>query len=348
VIDRAALIAVTASMLIAAADADDLPADLPVVRHDDAVLSPGLIDVASSIGVYGGDSERTTPVDPSISAIDAYDADAPHVRRALEAGITAAMIAPQPVNLVCGATALVRTGGPREHIIVNDDGALLLALGPATWRPAGEPSSRAGAMFMLREVLTAAADGGGHPRLVEMVDGGRGAVVVCPQMQDVSAALRALGTRDVVPVVVHQRDATDVAEELAEYEAAAIVGPYVPSAARRVLRGAAALEAAGVAFAFSSGAPAADPTSLRLTAALAVRHGASPAAARRAMTSTAAEIAGAGDRIGELRPGLAADLVLFSDDPLRLDARVLEVYVSGVRAHAAAPSTHPPSPEGGR
>ena len=34
-----------------------------------------------------------------------------------------------------------------------------------------------------------------------------------------------------------------------------------------------------------------------------------------------------------LRYDYDADLVVFSDDPLRLDARVLEVYVSGVRVY---------------
>lgn len=60
-----------------------------------------------------------------------------------------------------------------------------------------------------------------------------------------------------------------------------------------------------------------------------------PAAARRAITSVAAKAAGVASRVGTIEPGRDADLVVFSDDPLRLDARVLAVYVDGVRVHAA-------------
>ena len=82
---------------------------------------------------------------------------------------------------------------------------------------------------------------------------------------------------------------------------------------------------------FAGGSPGQGYDSLRLSAALAVRYGMDPADARLAITSRAAELAGVGDRVGSLRPGYDADLVVFSDDPLRLDARILEVYVSGVR-----------------
>ncbi len=61
-----------------------------------------------------------------------------------------------------------------------------------------------------------------------------------------------------------------------------------------------------------------------------------PAKARQAMTSTAAAVAGVADRVGAIRPGLDADIVVFSDDPLRLDARVLEVYIDGVRVYDAS------------
>jgi imidazolonepropionase-like amidohydrolase len=53
------------------------------------------------------------------------------------------------------------------------------------------------------------------------------------------------------------------------------------------------------------------------------------------MTVTPAIVAGVSERVGSLHAGGDADLVLFSDDPLRLHARILEVYVDGVRVHHA-------------
>ena len=52
------------------------------------------------------------------------------------------------------------------------------------------------------------------------------------------------------------------------------------------------------------------------------------------MTATAARAAGVEDRIGRIAAGYDADVVIFSDDPLRLDARVLAVYIDGARVHA--------------
>ena len=57
---------------------------------------------------------------------------------------------------------------------------------------------------------------------------------------------------------------------------------------------------------------------LRTSAALAVKGGLSREAALRAITSEAADIIGASERIGRIAVGLDADLVLFSDDPLDL------------------------------
>ena len=53
-----------------------------------------------------------------------------------------------------------------------------------------------------------------------------------------------------------------------------------------------------------------------MSAALAVKGGLPREAALRAITSEAADIIGADDRIGRIAAGLDADLVLFPDDPL--------------------------------
>ena len=53
------------------------------------------------------------------------------------------------------------------------------------------------------------------------------------------------------------------------------------------------------------------------------------------MTISPAKVAGVANRIGSIAPGKDADLVLFSRDPVRMDARVLEVYVLGQRVYSA-------------
>lgn len=75
--------------------------------------------------------------------------------------------------------------------------------------------------------------------------------------------------------------------------------------------------------------PLGEPEDLRLTAALAVRGGMSPAQALAAITRVPAEIVGVDARVGSLAPGKDADLLVLSGDPLDISSHVRRVYVGG-------------------
>lgn len=68
---------------------------------------------------------------------------------------------------------------------------------------------------------------------------------------------------------------------------------------------------------------------LPLCAALAVKSGMAEEEALRAITWYPARIVGLDHRVGSLAPGLDADLVLWSEHPLRLSAAVRAVVVQG-------------------
>jgi imidazolonepropionase-like amidohydrolase len=61
----------------------------------------------------------------------------------------------------------------------------------------------------------------------------------------------------------------------------------------------------------------------------AVRHGASPAEALRAVTLTPAEILGVADRMGSLEKGKDANLVVLSGEPHDVTTRVEKVMIDG-------------------
>nr|MBC8451293.1 amidohydrolase family protein [Planctomycetota bacterium] len=90
-----------------------------------------------------------------------------------------------------------------------------------------------------------------------------------------------------------------------------------------------ALAKAGVPFAFGLADTGGSAAVLRESAALAVRAGLDRATAWRAITSTAAGIIGAGDRVGRIAAGFDADLVLWSGDPLSITSRPVAVYLNG-------------------
>jgi imidazolonepropionase-like amidohydrolase len=307
-------------------------------RFDEAVvISPGLIDVFSLVG-SGGQSLDTEPfVDPDANVLDAIDPSDEDFTAALRCGITAAMLAPSPHNLVAGTAATVRTYTDNGRLdVLRDQGPLLIAIGDEIVRQNRPPTSRAGALYELRNLTKQAQAGNAHPLVNAALAGQLDALVVCEQAMDVGTALDALGDTAARFGIVHSADAIDVAAQLRKQGSPVVVGPYTFASSRRVLLGAAALAGSNVDVAFSGGFPVSPPDSLRITAALAVRHGMDPASARRAITVVPARTAGVADRIGSIAPGKDGDLVVFSGDPLRLDSAVLEVYVKGVRVYAAA------------
>ena len=303
----------------------------------ETVVCPGLIDLFSSVGAVGQAVETASFVDPHARAADAVDPRHADLGLALRSGVTTAMVAPTPGNLVSGVCVSFRTfvdGGKLD--VLRDDGPLVFALGDTVWRSDRPPTSRSGTLHRLRTVLDDAREGNAHPRINAVVAGRLDALIVCPSAHDVATARNGLGNTFRRFGVMHTDDAVELAADLKGLGRPMVVGPYGFNSSRRILLGAAALAESGVEVAFRGGLPQSAPDAMRITAALAVRHGMDPAAARRAITIAPAKAAGLSGRIGAVAPGKDADLVVFSRDPLRLDAVVLEVYVKGVRVYAAA------------
>lgn len=191
-------------------------------------------------------------------------------------------------------------------------------------------------MHEFRTLLANARASKAHPRINAAVAGRLDALIFCQSGQDAAAARYALGDLAGQFVVVHNEDALDLAAHAKQLRRPVVVGPYTFSSSRRVMLGAAALAAGGVEVALRGGFPTSSPDGLRITAALAVRHGLDPAKARQAITTVPAKVAGLAGRIGAIAPGNDADLVVFSGDPLRLDATVQQVYVKGAGVYAPA------------
>ncbi len=305
-----------------------------VRRFPNAVLCPGLIDVRSSIGAMGSNIESAKAIDPGASAVDVIDWSHRDFRLALKAGVTTAVLAPAANNLVSGVAVAVKTAGVDTSTrVIRNDGPLAFALGSSVFEVDRAPTSRTGALAMLRGEMGRAKQGISHSRLNAFVNGKLDAMIVCEQAMDVSAALRTLGAYGGSVNFIHTSDVLDLSEELAGTGHGIVVGPYTFEMGSRVLSGAGRFSNASVPVAFAGDMPAASRDSLRMTAALAVKYGMEPGKARLAMTSAAATVAGIANRVGAIKPGMDADLVVFSDDPLRLDARVLEVYVGGQRVY---------------
>ena len=135
-------------------------------------------------------------------------------------------------------------------------------------------------------------------------------------------------------VVNHGTEAHLVADFLAERDIPVILGPLFTSRSKvelrqRTLRSAGILARAGVRLAITTDHPVVPINFLVHQATLAVKEGLDPETALRTLTVNPAQILGLDERVGALKPGLDADVVIWSGDPLDVMSRALRVFVRG-------------------
>ncbi|MBK7642775.1 MAG: amidohydrolase family protein [Planctomycetes bacterium] len=303
----------------------DVPAGAGTITHNGWV-SAGLVALHSYAGAPDEMSDGTRPVLEGKVAW-AFDPAHSDFAKALAAGVTTIVLAPQPDALCGGASAVVKTAGRN---VLADEAQLALSFSAAALSPNRFPTSYASAVaeldtrFDKPEGLFARAKSGELPVLFD-----------ADTREDV---LRVLGfaKRHSLRGAIYGADwIGELAPQVKASQLAAIISPLDAGEDRRTLKSVVALAKADVPFGFGLDSPFKDPQTLRLSAALCLREGLDRARAWRALSSQAAQIAGVGDRVGRIEKGLDADLVLWSGDPLDLKSRVDAVLVDGQRVYEA-------------
>jgi imidazolonepropionase-like amidohydrolase len=190
-------------------------------------------------------------------------------------------------------------------------------------REVREPGSSGAAALLLPE---------GRAALKAYLAGGR-VVFQVERASDIRQVVRFAKARGMKPVIAGGSEAWVVARELAEAGVPVILDPLVnlPSDFDRLgarFDNAKLLHEAGVRIAFSQ------PNSFhqrknRQHAGNAVAHGLPWDAALAAITSAPAEIFGLSAARGRIEPGQAADLVLWSGDPLEVTTVAEQVWIAG-------------------
>jgi len=325
VADRA--VVVQNGLIVRIDDASAL-ADDPDAMRVDGVLSPGLISLASSLGVSEANATSDSVL-PELRVADSFDPTDPALLTAARSGVTGAMIIPAPTNVICGTSAFVATYAPSGDWFIDADGPMVFSFGPPVYDLNLGPTSRSGAIVILRQALDRANRGEGDPRLIEVMKGERDAVAYCPAIDDVDAAFRVFDRFGVEIRVIHNEESRLLAEALESTPTPVAMGPYGFTTPSWILAGAGQVSQTGSSVALIGGDGVNPGLSLRTTASLAVRYGLSADQARRGMTRTAAEYAGVENSVGSIERGLRADLVVFSGDPLRLDSSVNWVMIGG-------------------
>jgi len=242
------------------------------------------------------------------------------VRAALGSGVTTVALAPGNGNLVGGSVGIVKLNGQRyDRALRLISAGFKVSLGPEALRPDRQPTSRTGAVAILRDRLRdATSELLTNPMFVHANSPG-----------EIESALDLQSAFRLKMALVHARQAGEVLDRIAAAKLPVAFGPLTVSERRDVLETPGRLARAGVPVAFVSDAPATPEEHLRVSAAFAVKYSMDREAALRALTTVPAELLGLSKDCGSIVEGKAADLVIWSGDPLSLTSDVEQVLVDG-------------------
>ncbi|HEU5467941.1 MAG TPA: amidohydrolase family protein [Steroidobacteraceae bacterium] len=331
------------------------PAGANVIEAKGRPLTPGLFGGVSQIGLeevnleestYDAELKLTAPAwqhmwRPEFDVTPAFNSRSIVLPVMRVEGVTWGMLSPLAADsLVIGQGSGVTLDG-RFDAALEGSRTLFVNWGSAAHEASG--GSRA-AQYMLfdqaiREVREPGSSGPaalllpeGRAALKAYLAGGR-VVFYVQRASDIREVVRFAKARGMKPVIAGGAEAWVVARELADAGVPVILDPLenLPNDFDRLgarFDNAKILDEAGVRIAFSQ----TDSFHLRKNRQLAgnaVAHGLPWDAGLAAITSSPAEIFGVGGARGRIEKGQAADLVLWSGDPLEVTTVAERVWIAG-------------------
>jgi imidazolonepropionase-like amidohydrolase len=347
------------------ADADvDIPDDAEIVDASGTWVLPGFVEAHGHVGVFeegdgwaGNDvNEMTDPNGARLRALDAINPDDEGFRDALAGGVTTVVVKPGSGNPIGGQTVAVKSWGrTADDMLVRQPASVKSALGENPKRVYGEkdklPSTRLGVAAVIRDAFVKAQDyraarewasreGKPFERdnaseiLVRVLDGEVPWCQHTHRADDIATAIRLSEEFGYRLIVNHGTEGHLLADTLADKEIPVIIGPLIVGRSkvevrRRHMRNPGILARAGVEIALTTDHPVVPIDYLVHQATFAVKEGLDTETALRSITVNPARIMGLGDRVGALKAGLDADLVLWSGDPLDVMSRAVRVFVGG-------------------
>ena len=331
------------------------PAGAQTIDARGMVITPGLVDALTSVGLVEVEAEESARDDrqagsdlirAGFRASDGYNPASVVIPVTRAEGLTSVGVVPEG-GLISGLSAWADLDGATTaealaapalalhvHLHGGDGGHATALLrvreafddartfqkNRAAWER--NQSRRFAPSRLDLEALAGALDG----KLPVVFHVDRGA--------DILAALGVAREMKLRPVIAGGAEAWKVARELAVAKVPVIVYPLEqPSSFDSIGAredNAARLHAAGVSVGISTGATH-NARKLRQVAGNAVRAGLPHGAAIAAITRVPAEALGLGGRYGTLAPGKVANLAIWSGDPLELSTRVVDLVIRGQR-----------------
>ena len=343
------------------ADEASIPDGVEVLEA--AVVTPGLVDAHSVVGLSGvlnsnvgqvrdqDQLDTSAPIQPELRAIDAYDATERLVEWVRFYGVTTLHTGHGPGALISGQTMIVKTRGRNvEEATMVPARMLAATLGNAVSSNFESPGTSSKGVAMLRGALfgaqaynermrSAGADGaGGEPPpardltkevLGRVLEGQLSLLVTANSATEIAAALRLQREFGFDLVLDSAAESYLLLEEIRAAGVPVLVHPPMSRVRNGSFETAARLAEAGIPFAIQTGFEGYVPKTrvLLWEAAIAAANGLGRERALEAVTLGAARILGVDDRVGSIEVGKDADLVLFDGDPFEYTSHVCGVII---------------------
>jgi imidazolonepropionase-like amidohydrolase len=340
---------------------------------------PGMIDPLTAVGMIdiesissARDDREVGTFNPHVRALYGINPYSEGIFVGRANGVTSVLTAPATGTVRGTGSVVALKGDTPEVMAIDARNALVVAFPGPSGDAWAEPKLEGEALLQLRDLFQRAALYAAQPSalrdptsrwevnasasdrvlldaMVPALTGRMPTIFIAQRERDLRTLLLFLDSFPAVRAVIGGgAQAYHVAEELARRGIPVIIGStFEPTIDRddpvtAAWRNAAILHAAGVRIAFTtsfSPEGASELRNLPYAAAKAVAYGMPRDAAYRAVTLSAAEILGLGDRMGSLDPGKRADIIITSEDPLQILATVERMWIGGEEVPLASRHT---------